>query len=237
MLEGRAPGGENRTALAAVYPPRLCTAILRGIAAQKAREGEVLPAVVARRWREGRAVYDLEEEKPKCKELAALAAERAELESQGGVTSAVFSPIGPCVLTASGNDSAKLWSTETGDLLTTYDDDTAKPWSTETGDGTANSGGPELDDTPVKELPSAQEGSGRYWDDVTGVSLPPDLVAAARSEEIAFMQAWGVWEVRPIEECIQRTGKKPSPLTSLLTTFTLLSVFVTQPFCVLPSKS
>ena len=89
----------------------------------------------------------------------------------------------------------------------------------------------------MKELPSAQEGSGRYWDDVTGVSLPPDLVAAARSEEIAFKQAWGVWEVRPIEECIQRTGKKPSPLTSLLTTFTLLSVFVTQPFCVLPSKS
>ncbi|MFM7988410.1 MAG: hypothetical protein ACKPKO_54770, partial [Candidatus Fonsibacter sp.] len=109
----------------------------------------------------------------------------------------------------SGNDNARLWSTETGDLVTTYDDDTAKLWSTETGDGTANSGGPELDDAPVKELPSAQEGSGRYWDDVTGAPLPPDLVAAARSEEIAFMQAWGVWEVRPIKECIQRTGKKP----------------------------
>eukprot|EP00969_Alexandrium_andersonii_P161627 7143407-Alexandrium_andersonii.AAC.1 len=35
-------------------------------------------------------------------------------------------------------------------------------------------------------------------DDATGAALPPDLVAAARSEEIRFMESWGVWDVRPI---------------------------------------
>ena len=236
VLEGRAPGGENRTALAAVYPPRLCTAILRGIAAQKAREGEALPAAIARRWREGRAVYDLEGEKPEYKELAALAAGRAEFEEQEGVTSAVVSPDDLCVLTDSGNGTARLWSTETGDLLTAYDDSTAKHWSTETGERTTTFRGheddgtgfgradtgtgfgradpgtgcvPELDDAPAREWPSAQEGYGRYWDDISGAPLPSSLVAAARNEEIEFMESWGVWEVRPVEECVQRTGKKP----------------------------
>eukprot|EP00969_Alexandrium_andersonii_P190121 8400267-Alexandrium_andersonii.AAC.1 len=36
VLQGRGSSGENLTARAAVYPPALCTAILRGIAAQHA---------------------------------------------------------------------------------------------------------------------------------------------------------------------------------------------------------
>ena len=215
VLEGRAPGGENRTALAAVYPPRLCTAILRGIAAQKAREGEALPAAIARRWREGRAVYDLEGEKPEHTELAALAAERAEFEEQEGATPAAFTP--DDLLTAYDDSTAKHWSTETGERTTTFrgheDDGTGFGRAdTGAGFGRADPGAgfvPELDDAPARGLPSAQEGYGRYWDDMSGAPLPSSLVAAARNEEIEFMESWGVWEVRPVEECMQRTGKKP----------------------------
>eukprot|EP00969_Alexandrium_andersonii_P093621 4135713-Alexandrium_andersonii.AAC.1 len=40
VLQGRLSSGFNRTAEAAVCPPALCAAILRGIAAQHAREGQ-----------------------------------------------------------------------------------------------------------------------------------------------------------------------------------------------------
>eukprot|EP00969_Alexandrium_andersonii_P174303 7706592-Alexandrium_andersonii.AAC.1 len=45
--------------LAAQYPPALCAAILRGIAAQHARGGRALPERVARRLDQGRAVVNL----------------------------------------------------------------------------------------------------------------------------------------------------------------------------------
>eukprot|EP00969_Alexandrium_andersonii_P044434 1949924-Alexandrium_andersonii.AAC.1 len=61
VLQGRLGSGVNRTAEAAVHPPALCTAILRGIAAERAREGRVLPRHVERRLDEGRALYSLEE--------------------------------------------------------------------------------------------------------------------------------------------------------------------------------
>eukprot|EP00969_Alexandrium_andersonii_P253954 11224466-Alexandrium_andersonii.AAC.1 len=38
----------------------------------------------------------------------------------------------------------------------------------------------------------------QFRDDITGAVLPPGLVAAACSEEIRFMESWGVWDVRPI---------------------------------------
>eukprot|EP00969_Alexandrium_andersonii_P245438 10846689-Alexandrium_andersonii.AAC.1 len=38
VLQGRDSSGSNLTAAVAVYPPALCTAILRGIAAQHSRE-------------------------------------------------------------------------------------------------------------------------------------------------------------------------------------------------------
>eukprot|EP00975_Prorocentrum_lima_P032858 6900186-Prorocentrum_lima.AAC.1 len=43
-------------------PPALCTAILRGIAAQHAREGQVIPAHVEQRLEDGRALYSLGEQ-------------------------------------------------------------------------------------------------------------------------------------------------------------------------------
>lgn len=48
-----------------------------------------------------------------------------------------------------------------------------------------------------------------YWDANTGEELPKDLTAAARREELEFMRGWEVWDVVPVSECLQRTGKKP----------------------------
>ena len=42
-LVGKGPDGQSRTARAAVYPAKLCANILRGMASQRIREGEVLP--------------------------------------------------------------------------------------------------------------------------------------------------------------------------------------------------
>eukprot|EP00969_Alexandrium_andersonii_P101608 4483328-Alexandrium_andersonii.AAC.1 len=39
VLQGKDASGANLTAAAAIYPPALCTAILRGVAAQRIREG------------------------------------------------------------------------------------------------------------------------------------------------------------------------------------------------------
>ena len=61
--EGRLPGGFLRAQAAATYPPTLCISILRGIAAQRAREGHPLPKVARTRLDEGRAVYSFAAER------------------------------------------------------------------------------------------------------------------------------------------------------------------------------
>eukprot|EP00969_Alexandrium_andersonii_P263276 11637545-Alexandrium_andersonii.AAC.1 len=48
-----------------------------------------------------------------------------------------------------------------------------------------------------------------YRDDVAGAVLDPELVAAARSEEIRFMGSWHVRDGLPISECFARAGKRP----------------------------
>eukprot|EP00969_Alexandrium_andersonii_P161085 7118945-Alexandrium_andersonii.AAC.1 len=54
VLQGRGGSGVNLTAAAAVYPPALCTAILRGIAAQHVREGRCLPTPLRAKLDRGR---------------------------------------------------------------------------------------------------------------------------------------------------------------------------------------
>ena len=49
----------------------------------------------------------------------------------------------------------------------------------------------------------------RYWDDISGKELKPELVRAAREEELKVVDEMGVWELRPVAECIEVTGKKP----------------------------
>ena len=48
-----------------------------------------------------------------------------------------------------------------------------------------------------------------YWDAITHEPLPAALTDAARQEELSFMNSWKVWDVVPISECKQRTGKAP----------------------------
>eukprot|EP00969_Alexandrium_andersonii_P043937 1926488-Alexandrium_andersonii.AAC.1 len=37
----------------------------------------------------------------------------------------------------------------------------------------------------------AESGPGQFRDDIAGAALSPELVSAARSEEIRFMKSWG----------------------------------------------
>jgi hypothetical protein len=50
---------------------------------------------------------------------------------------------------------------------------------------------------------------GETYDEITGATLPPDLVKKARAEEVDFMLEWGVWERVPVAECWRDTGKAP----------------------------
>ena len=60
------------------------------------------------------------------------------------------------------------------------------------------------------EVECKGEGIGEEaWDDVHGGSLPVGLVKAARKEEVNFMNDRGIWSLRPIEECWEKTGKNP----------------------------
>ena len=49
----------------------------------------------------------------------------------------------------------------------------------------------------------------RYWDDISGKELKPELFRAAREEKLKVVDEMGVWELRPISECIGVTGEKP----------------------------
>ena len=61
----------------------------------------------------------------------------------------------------------------------------------------------------VREVTHAPEAWKKYWDDISGKELKPELVHAAREEELNVVDEMGVWEVRPVSECIEVTGKKP----------------------------
>jgi hypothetical protein len=47
------------------------------------------------------------------------------------------------------------------------------------------------------------------WDDVNGGNLPWELVKDARLEEVGFMKERGLWTLRPVSECKEKTGKAP----------------------------
>ena len=50
----------------------------------------------------------------------------------------------------------------------------------------------------------------KAWDDVNeGWELPVEKVKAARSEEVSYMEGRGIWTVRPVSECWEKTGRKP----------------------------
>eukprot|EP00969_Alexandrium_andersonii_P151023 6677536-Alexandrium_andersonii.AAC.1 len=59
-----------------------------------------------------------------------------------------------------------------------------------------NSGGPAWSEFSGGR--GAGSGPQHFRDDITGAALSLELVSAACSEEIRFVESWGVWDVRPI---------------------------------------
>ena len=53
------------------------------------------------------------------------------------------------------------------------------------------------------------ENQPAYWDDISGTKLDAELVREARAEELAEFDKIGAWEVVPISQCWERTGKPP----------------------------
>ncbi len=55
----------------------------------------------------------------------------------------------------------------------------------------------------------ATAAAGETYDEITGTTLPPELVKQARAEELKFMLNWGVWERALVTDCWAETGKAP----------------------------
>ena len=65
-------------------------------------------------------------------------------------------------------------------------------------------------DEDANEVTHVPETWKRYWDDIPGKELVAELVQAARQEELKVVDEMGVWELRPIDECVKVTGKRPT---------------------------
>ena len=50
----------------------------------------------------------------------------------------------------------------------------------------------------VSEVTHVRDTEQRFWDDISGKELNPELVHAAREEELKLVDEMGVWEVRPV---------------------------------------
>ena len=48
-----------------------------------------------------------------------------------------------------------------------------------------------------------------FFDEISGEALPPELVRAARKEELEYVKQMNVYTEVPVEECIRSTGRKP----------------------------
>ena len=67
---------------------------------------------------------------------------------------------------------------------------------------------------PEEEQPRVQDEhtcleqhAAEYWDAITNEPIPATLTNAARQEELGFMGSWKVWDVVPVTQCWNRTGK------------------------------
>ena len=78
-----------------------------------------------------------------------------------------------------------------------------------------HAGNAESDGSGKLAVPKEEEDHNVYlqdavaWDDVNGSPLDPDMVRAARMEEIQFYRRMGVYVKVPLEECYQQTGRAP----------------------------
>ena len=66
------------------------------------------------------------------------------------------------------------------------------------------------DDAETTELNNvAPVGEWAAFDDLKGQQLDPDMVRAARAEEMKFLWDREVYEVVPVSECVETTGRRP----------------------------
>ena len=64
----------------------------------------------------------------------------------------------------------------------------------------------------LQVVDSLEQDDKVYRDEITGLELPPELVRAARSEELDFAARLGIWERgHTVSECLEQTGKPPVP--------------------------
>ena len=49
----------------------------------------------------------------------------------------------------------------------------------------------------------------KYWDDISGKELNPELVKKARREEMEEVYKHEIYVKVPISQCLERTGKNP----------------------------
>jgi len=59
--------------------------------------------------------------------------------------------------------------------------------------------------------------TGQYKDDLSGQTLVDSLVHEAMNKELEYFDDKAVWELRPREECQQKTGRKPVTVRWVLT--------------------
>ena len=57
--------------------------------------------------------------------------------------------------------------------------------------------------------PEEQEDWQQFREDIAGKEVRPEQVRIARQEEMAEFRKHNVYEKMPIQECLQRTGRKP----------------------------
>jgi hypothetical protein len=60
-----------------------------------------------------------------------------------------------------------------------------------------------------EEEEEEEEWMQEAWDHVKGGALKMKDVVVARKEEVGYMRKREIWEVKPVEECWNRTGKAP----------------------------
>lgn len=71
--------------------------------------------------------------------------------------------------------------------------------------------GPVPDEYLLKDFENEELGVG-YWDDVNGGWLKPDLMQAARKDELDYVKQRGIYRVVLLAQCLEKTGKYPIPL-------------------------
>ena len=65
---------------------------------------------------------------------------------------------------------------------------------------------------PIEPMEEWHLDPDQYWDDVNGGWLKPDLVRAARAEELEWVKKQGVYEITDESICWNETGQAPITL-------------------------